>query len=61
MTLDDLHEMLIITTTLPLIEKYQNDNLPTTKSIDGYSKQLDRVVHIENSLLQKNIKQGKIE
>ena len=61
MTLDDLHEMLIITTTLPLIEKYQNDNLPTTKSINGYLKQLDKAVLIENSLLEKNDKKGKIE
>jgi len=61
MTLDDLHEILIITTTLPLIEKYQNDNLPTTKSINGYSKQLERVVRIENSLLEKNDKKGKNE
>jgi hypothetical protein len=56
LTLDDLHEMLIITTTLPLIEKYQNDNLPTTKSINGYLKQLDKVVQIENSLLEKKEK-----
>ncbi|MFN8255710.1 MAG: hypothetical protein U0W24_08485 [Bacteroidales bacterium] len=56
LTLYDLHEMLIITTTLPLIEKYQNENLPATKSINGYSKQLDRVVQIENSLLEKNEK-----
>jgi len=61
MTLDDLHEMLIITTTLPLIEKYQNDNIPTTKSINGYLKQLDKAVKIENSLLEKNDKKGKNE
>jgi len=58
MTLDDLHEMLIITTTLPLIEKYQNDNLPTTKSINGYSNQLDKVLRLENILLEKNDKKG---
>ena len=61
MTLDDLHEILIITTTLPLIEKYQNDNLPTTKSINGYLKQLDKAVQIENSLLEKNDEKGKKE
>lgn len=61
MTLDDLHEILIITTTLPLIEKYQNDNLPTTKSINGYLKQLDKAVQIENSLLERNDKKGKNE
>ena len=56
MTLYDLHEVLIITTTLPLIEKYQNDNLPATKSINGYLKQLDKAVQIENSLLEKKEK-----
>lgn len=59
MTLNDLHNILIITTTLPLIEKYQNDNLPATKSLTGYSKQLDKVVHLENFLLEKNYKKGK--
>jgi len=58
MTLDDLHEMLMITTTLPLIEKYQNNNLPTTKSINGYLKQLDKAIQIENSLLKNNNKKG---
>ncbi|MDD4994198.1 MAG: hypothetical protein PHR83_18410 [Paludibacter sp.] len=61
MTLGDLHEILIITTTLPLIEKYQNENLPGTKSINGYLKQLDKAVEIENSLLEKNDKKGKKE
>ena len=61
MTLDDLHEMLIITTTLPLIEKYQNDNLPTINSINGYSKQLDKVVQIENSFVEKNDKKERTE
>jgi len=61
MTLVDLHEMLIITTTLPLIEKYQNDNLPTTKSINGYLMQLDKVVRIETTLLEKNDKKRKHE
>ena len=61
MTLNDLHEILIITTTLPLIEKYQNDNLPATKSLNGYSKQLDKVILLENFLLEKNNKKGKNE
>jgi len=52
---------LIITTTLPLIEKYQNDNLPTTKSINGYSNQLDKVLRLENILLEKNDKKRKTE
>ena len=61
MTLDDLHEVLMITTTLPIIENYQNDNLPATKSIDGNSKQLDKVLNIEDALLQKYEKKEKME
>ena len=61
MTLNDLHEILIITTTLPLIEKYQNDNLPATKSLTGYSKQIDKVLYLENFLLEKENRKGKTE
>ena len=61
MTLDDLHEVLMITTTLPIIENYQNDNLPTTKSIDGYSGQLNNMLQFENILLEKYDKKLKTE
>ena len=61
MTLDDLHEVLMITTTLPIIENYQNDNLPTTKSLDGYSGQLNNMLQFENILLEKYEKKVKTE
>jgi Skp family chaperone for outer membrane proteins len=52
LTLNDLHEILIITTTLPLIEAYQHTNLPTTKPMGGYLKQIDKTVNYENTLVQ---------
>lgn len=61
LTLEDLHQILIITTTLPLIEKYQNDNLYTINSINGYSKQLDKVLRLENTLIEKNSRKEKKE
>ena len=61
MSLNDLHNILIITTTLQFIEKYQNDNLPATKSLTGYSKQIDKVLYLENFLLEKENRKGKTE
>lgn len=49
-TLNDLHLILKITRTLPLIEKYQKDNLPTTKPLEEYSKQLNKTVQYADSL-----------
>jgi len=54
LTLNDLHEMLIITTTIPLIEAYQNTNLPTTKPMDGYLNQIDKAVNYENTLVKRH-------
>ncbi|MBO9684647.1 MAG: hypothetical protein J7502_18605, partial [Flavisolibacter sp.] len=52
-TLNDLHLILKITSTLPLIEKYQMDNLPTTRPLDGYSKQLSKTAQYADSLTKK--------
>ncbi len=38
LTIADLHNVLKIVKTLPLIEKYQQDNLPSTKSLESYLK-----------------------
>ncbi|WP_243346073.1 hypothetical protein [Parabacteroides sp. FAFU027] len=51
--LNDLHQILIITTTLPLIEKFQKDNQPSTQPIEGYSKQIDKVLNYEKALIKK--------
>jgi hypothetical protein len=52
-SLNDLHSVLKITRTLPLIEKYQRDNLPTTKSIKGFSKRLDETLKYADTLVKK--------
>lgn len=52
-SLNDLHLILKITRTLPLIEKYQKDNLPSTKSLEGYSNQLDKTIKYADSLIKK--------
>ncbi len=54
LSLYDLHEILVLTTTLPLMERFQKESLPTTKSIEGYSIQLDKVLNSEKVLVQKN-------
>lgn len=52
-TLNDLHLVLKITRTLPLIEKYQKDNLPATKPLEGYSKKLNETTQYADSLSKK--------
>ena len=52
-SLEDLHIVLKITRTLPLLEKYQADNLPTTKPMDGYLKQLDKTLQSADTLIKK--------
>lgn len=47
----DLYIVLKIVRTLPLIEKYQKDNLPSTKSIEGFIKQQDRAGSLLDTLV----------
>ncbi|SFO46603.1 hypothetical protein SAMN05428949_5266 [Chitinophaga sp. YR627] len=49
----DLYVVLKIVRTLPLIEKYQKDNLPSTKSIEGFIKQQDRAGSLLDTLVNK--------
>ena len=56
-TLNDLHEILKITTSLSIIEKYQDENLPKLKSLEAYSTQLNKVIHTENQLIDKKTKE----
>ncbi len=44
LTISDLHNILKIVKTLPLIDKYQKDNLPSTKSLEGYIKKQDETI-----------------
>lgn len=53
LTLRGLHKILKITKTLPLLEKYQNDHLPSTKSLEGFSKQLDEAINDADTLIKK--------
>jgi ElaB/YqjD/DUF883 family membrane-anchored ribosome-binding protein len=52
-SLEDLHIVLKITRTLPLLEKYQADNLPTSKPMDGYLKQLGKTLQTADTLIKK--------
>ena len=48
--LTDLHTILKITKTLPLIEKYQADNLPDTNSLKGAAIQVDETIKQINTI-----------
>jgi hypothetical protein len=50
LTISDLHNILKIVKTLPIIKKYQTDNLPSTKPLEGYSKQQDDIIKLADSL-----------
>jgi hypothetical protein len=52
-TIADLHNILKIVKTLPLIEKYQNENLPGTKALEGYIKQQDQTISFADTLSKK--------
>jgi peptidoglycan hydrolase CwlO-like protein len=53
LTLSDLHTILKITRTVPLIEKYQKDKLPSAKSLEGFSKRLDEAINYTDTLIKK--------
>ena len=51
--LNDLHTILKITKTLPLIEEYQTANRPDIRPLKGYSKKLDEAIQITDTLIKK--------
>ena len=53
MTISDLHNVLKIVRTLPLIDKYQKDNLPGTKSFEGYIKHQQETIQLADTLSKK--------
>jgi hypothetical protein len=53
LTITDLRNVLKIVRTLPLIKKYQQDNLPSTKSFEGYIKQQDNAIKLADTLIRK--------
>jgi len=51
--LHDLHTILKVTKTLPLIEAYQKNNMPTTKPLEEYLKQQEEVIRFADTLSRK--------
>ncbi len=49
-TIADLHQMLKIVKTLPLIENYQKDNLPSIKPIERYVNSQNKTIKLLDSL-----------
>ena len=52
-TLEDLHNVLKITRTLPLIEKYQREKLPSAKPLKDFSTKLDKTLKYTDSIIHK--------
>ncbi len=53
LSLNDLHTFLKIKRTMPIIEKYQSDHLPSIKPIDAYGQQVDATLKLIDSLVNK--------
>ncbi len=51
--LSDLHTILKITRTLPLITKYQTGNKPSISSLEGYNKEIDNTIKLTDRLVEK--------
>jgi len=49
-TLADLHNILKVQTTIPVIEKYQKENLPATDPLISILKQFDKSINKVDSL-----------
>lgn len=52
-TISDLQNVLKIVRTLPIIDKYQRDNLPSTKSLEGYIKQQEETIQLAEIVSKK--------
>lgn len=53
LTLDDLYTILKITRTLPVIEKYQQDNLPSAKPLKGFIHKQEEALKLVDTLAKK--------
>ncbi|MDF2193434.1 hypothetical protein [Paraflavitalea sp. CAU 1676] len=49
----DLHTVLKIVKTLPLIERYQRENRPSTRPIVGFEKEQDKVIQLADTLIKQ--------
>jgi hypothetical protein len=54
LTLNDLHIILKLNRTLPLIEEYQNKNLPGTASLEGIIKNYEKTIKQTNASIKQN-------
>ena len=53
LTLNDMHNVLKIISSMNMMEKYQKENLPSTKPLDDYAKQLDKTINQTEKLTPK--------
>jgi hypothetical protein len=53
LAISDLHNILKIVKTLPLIDKYQSENIPNTKPFEGYIKQQEEAIKLADTLSKK--------
>lgn len=51
--LKDSYKILKIVYTLPLIEKYQQDNLPDSEAIEGFLMRQDEIIKQADTLIKK--------
>lgn len=52
-TIADLHTVLKIVKTLPLMERYQQESRPSTKPIEGFEKEQDQVIKQLDTLVEQ--------
>ncbi len=53
LTLSDLHNILKIVRTLPIIEQYQKKSLPETRPLEGYIELQEKTIKLADSLAKK--------
>ena len=53
LSMDDLHEVLKLTRTLPVIQQYQKRHLPGTLSLQHLLEEYEKVVRQEERLAKK--------
>ncbi len=53
LSISDLQHFLKVTRTLPLIDKYQEEHLPNTKSLKTYAKQQAKTIKTADTLSKK--------
>jgi hypothetical protein len=51
--LNDLHILLKLVKTLPMIEKYQQENLPSEKPIEALIRQYDKLIREADAATKK--------